>query len=79
MVFANVSKARLSKFLKELSNSANMAATHNLVVKTSLHCLRSHTMHSANRPHQHKAHSRGIKINNLRPSHRHNRGLLLRT
>jgi hypothetical protein len=70
-------KARLSKFLKEYSNSANMGATHNLVVKISLHCLRSRTMHSANRLHQHKAHSRAIKINNPRPSHRHNLGLSL--
>jgi len=71
-----MSKARLSKFLKELSNSANMGATHNLVAKNSLPCLRSRTMHSANRPHQHKAHSRAIKINNPRPrpSHRHNLG-----
>jgi hypothetical protein len=69
-----MSKARLSKFLKELSNSANMAATHNLVVKNSLPCLRSRTMHSANRLHQHKARSRAIKINNPRPSHKHNLG-----
>jgi hypothetical protein len=66
-----MSKARVSKFRKELSNSANMAATHNLVAKTSLHCLRSRTMHSANRL-QHKAHSRDTKTNNLRPNHRHN-------
>jgi hypothetical protein len=68
-------RARLSKFLKELNNSANMVATHNLVVKISLHCLRSRTMHSANRLHQHKAHSKAIKINNPKASHRHNLGL----
>jgi hypothetical protein len=56
-----------SKDPKATHSSANMADTHKLAHKISLHYPKSHTMHSANRPPLLKAHSKVIQTNNLSP------------